>query len=77
MVHISLPGYSWQPIASRVAEATTEPALVSEFPFQRDMNTGDTVRFIVIGLPGLPLITFRFGKQIGFGWIQVGETWCL
>ena len=70
MVHISLPGYPWQPIASRVAEATTEPALASEFPFQRDMNTGDTVRFVMIGLPGLPLIALRFGKQIGFGWLQ-------
>ena len=34
------------------------------------MNTGDTVRFITIGLPGLPLITFCFGNQIGYGWIQ-------
>ena len=70
MVHISLPGYPWQAINSRVVAATTEPALASEFPFQRDMNTGDTVRFITIGLPGLPLITYRFGKQIGFGYIQ-------
>ena len=70
MVHISLPGYPWQAIDSKVIAATTEPALVSEFPFQRDMNTGDAVRSIKIGLPGLPLITFRFGKQIGFGWVQ-------
>jgi len=69
MVHISLPGYAWQAIDSRIVAATTEPALASEFPFQRDMNTGDTVRLITIGLPGLPLI-FRFVKQIGFGWIQ-------
>ena len=34
------------------------------------MNTGDAVRSIKIDLPGLPLITFRFWKQIGFGWIQ-------
>ena len=70
MVHISLPGYPWKPIDSRVVAAASEPALASEFPFQRDMNTGDTVCFITVGLPGLPLITFRFGKQIGFGWIQ-------
>ena len=70
MVHISLPGYPWQAINSRVVAATTEPALASEFPFQRDMNTGDTVCFVMIGLPGLPLITYRFGKQIGFGYIQ-------
>ena len=54
----------------RVVAATTEPALSSEFPFQRDMNTGNTVRFIAIILPVLPLIGFRFWKQIGFGWVQ-------
>ena len=70
MVHISLPGYPWQAIDSRVVAATAETALVSEFPFQRDMNTGNTVRFITVTLPVLSLIAFRFGKQIGFGWIQ-------
>jgi len=75
MVSISLPGYTGsQPIDSRVVAATTEPALASEFPFQRDMNTGNTVRLITVALPGLFLIDFRFGKQIGFGWRRSSAT---
>jgi len=45
MVPISLPGYTW-PIDSRIAAAATEPPFAPDFPFQRDMNTGNTVRFI-------------------------------
>ena len=47
MVPISLPGFP-QSIDSRVIATTAEPDFTSEFPFQRDMNTGDTVRFIVV-----------------------------
>ena len=44
MIPISLSGYSWS-IDSRVIAAIAEPAFSSEFPFQRDMNTGNTVCF--------------------------------
>jgi len=47
MVSISLPGYTW-PINSRVIAATAEPSFASEFPFQKDMNTGNTVRFTTV-----------------------------
>ena len=47
MVPISLPGFP-QPIDSRVIAITAEPGFASEFPFQRDMNTGNTVRFITV-----------------------------
>ena len=70
MVHISLPGYSWQALDSRVLAAITEPALAPEFPFQRDMNTGNTVWFIVVDSLERSPIGVRFGMQIGFGWIQ-------
>jgi len=46
MVSISLPGYTW-PIDSRIYAATNDPGFSSEFPFRRDMNTGDPVRFII------------------------------
>ena len=50
MVPISLPGYSW-PIDSRILAATNEPAFTAEFPFQRDMNIGNPVRFVLaVGL---------------------------
>ena len=68
-VCISLPGYT-VPSDSRVVAAITEPDLESEFPFQRDMNTGNNVSFITVPLSGLPLIGLRFWKQIGVGWIQ-------
>ena len=69
MVPISLPGFP-EPLDSRVIATIAEPDFASEFPFQRDMNTGDTVRFIaVVYYPDffnvLPLC-----KQIGVGWIQ-------
>ena len=44
MIPISLSGYS-RSIDSRVIAAIAEPAFSSEFPFQRDMNTGNTVCF--------------------------------
>ena len=47
VVSISLPGYTW-PIDSIVNAATTEPAMASDFAFQRDMNTGDMVRIIMV-----------------------------
>ena len=47
MVPISLPGFP-EPLDSRVIAAIAEPDFASEFPFQRDMNTGDTVRLIVV-----------------------------
>src|SRR5258707_13864568 len=46
MVPISVPGYSW-PIDSRILAATNEPGFMFEFPFQRDMNIGNPVRFIL------------------------------
>ena len=50
MVPISLPGYP-EVIDSRVLAAASEPELVSDFPFQRDMNTGNTVRRLVLHYP--------------------------
>ena len=47
MVPISLSGFP-QIIDSRIITTTAEPGFASEFPFQRDMNNGDTVRFIVV-----------------------------
>ena len=34
------------------------------------MNTGDTVRFIIVPLFEFALVDFRLPKQIGVGWIQ-------
>ena len=65
MLCISLPGYT-RPIDSRVIATTTEPGFSSEFPFQRDMNTGDTVRFIAVPSSGFRLKL----EQIGVGWAQ-------
>ena len=42
MVSISLAGYP-KSIDSKITAAIAEPAFASEFPFQRDMNTGNTV----------------------------------
>ena len=50
--------------------AIKEPSLAPDYPFQRDMNTGDTVRFIILPSFEFVLIGFRFPKQIGVGWIQ-------
>ena len=63
MVPISLPGYTW-PIDSRIAAATTEPSFVSDFPFQRDMNTGNPVR---------PLTVVMLSGQF-FNWPSLRET---
>ena len=56
---ISLPGYT-HPTDSRVIAAISEPVFASEFPFQRDMNTGNTVRFVTITSSGPFLLTFIF-----------------
>ena len=47
VVPISLPGFP-EPLDSRVIATIAEPDFASEFPFQRDMNTGNTVRFIAV-----------------------------
>ena len=71
MVPVSLPGFT-QPIDSRVIAAIKEPGFSSEFPFQRDVNTGNTVRLImVLSCLGFFFFTsFLFRKQIGVGWVQ-------
>ena len=66
---ISLPGFT-QPFDSKVITAISEPGFESEFPFQRDMNAGNTVRFITVQSSGFVLVGFRFRKQIGVGWMQ-------
>ena len=61
IVPISLPGFP-EDIDSRVIATTAEPDFASEFPFQRDANTGNTVRFItVVYCPGF-YIVLRFWK---------------
>ena len=62
MVSISLPGYT-HPIDSRIIGAINEPAFASEFPFQRDMNTGNTVRFTAVSLSELFLMAFVSGDR--------------
>jgi len=69
MISISLPGFTW-PIDSRVVAATTESAFAPDFPFQRDMNTGNPVCVITVVLRDFLSINFCLGKQIGFGWVQ-------
>ena len=70
MVSISLAGYP-KSIDSKITAAIAEPAFASEFPFQRDMNTGNTVRFTMATLSGLYLLICPcFWKQIGVGWVQ-------
>ena len=70
MVPISLPGFP-QIIDSRIIATTAEPGFAYEFPFQRDMNNGDTVRFIVVVYcPDFFIVVCRFWKQIGVGWVQ-------
>ena len=49
---VSLPGYTY-PGDSRVIAAAAEPDFVSEFPFQRDANAGNSVRLITIASFGL------------------------
>ena len=63
MVPISLPGFP-EAIDSRVIAVTAEPDFASEFPFQRDMNTGNTVRFVMIVLSGLFLSSFLSGNRL-------------
>ena len=66
MVSISLPGYSW-PSDARIAAATNDPGFSSEFPFQRDMNTGNTVRFItavVLSGPFFDWLSFLWGRSV-------------
>ena len=52
--------------------AITEPGFSSEFPFQRDMNAGNTVRFLTISSFGL------FVNQVSlletdWGWVGTGH----
>ena len=54
---VSLPGYVY-PGDSRVIATAAEPDFVSEFPFQRDANAGNSVRLITIALSGLFLSAF-------------------
>ena len=54
---VSLPGYTY-PGDSRVIAATAEPDFVSEFPFQRDPNAGNSVRLITILMSSLFLPAF-------------------
>ena len=64
MVPISLPGFP-EPLDSRVIATTAEPDFSSEFPFQRDMNTGNTVRFItVVYCPDFFLSSSLFGNRL-------------
>ena len=63
MVSISLPGYP-KSIDSKITAAITEPGFASAFPFQRDMNTGNTVCFTTATLPGpCSLICLRFWNR--------------
>jgi len=68
-VPISLPGYMW-PIDPRVAAATTEPSFVSEFPFQRDMNTGNPVCSITSVV--LSRLIFDWLSFWGTDWFWLG-----
>ena len=61
MVPISLPGYP-EVIDSRVLAAASEPEFISEFPFQRDMNIGNTVRCLVVHYLGHSLTGFHFDR---------------
>ena len=71
MVSISLPGYT-HPTDSRVVAAAAEPVFASQFPFQRDMNTGNTVRFITIA-------SSFFHRPLFLGidrlWLGTGHHW--
>ena len=63
MVPISLPGYP-KSTDSKITAAITEPTFASAFPFQRDMNTGNTVRFTTVTLSGpCLLICLRFWNR--------------
>ena len=73
MVPISLPGFP-QSIDSRVIATTAEPDFASEFPFQRDMNTGNTVRFITVVY--CPEFCYRPPfLEIDRGWLGTGRHW--
>ena len=68
MLPISLPGYS-EAINSRVLAAASEPEFTSEFPFQRDMNIGNTVRG---ALSGSIVDWFSF-REIDWRWMDPGQ----
>ena len=70
MVPISLPGFP-EVIDSRVIAVTAEPDFASEFPFQRDMNTGNTVRFIAVLSSGL----FSSFLETDRPWLGTGSHW--
>ena len=73
MVPISLPGFP-EAIDSRVIAVTAEPDFASEFPFQRDMNTGNTVRFVMIVLSGLFFYRPSF-LETDWCWLGTGRHW--
>ena len=78
MVPISVPGYSW-PIDSRILAATNEPAFTSEFPFQRDMNIGNPVRFVpAVGLcdPFFDWLTDRLWLGTRYHWPRSTQQFC-
>ena len=73
MVPISLPGFP-EDIDSRVIATTAESGFVSEFPFQRDMNTGDTVRLLAV--VHCPNFFYRPPfMEIDRGWLGTGCHW--
>ena len=72
MVPISLPGFP-EPLDSRVIATTTEPDFASEFPFQRDMNTGNTVRPIVVIY--CPDFVYRLLLETDRGRLDTGRHW--
>ena len=71
MLPISLPGYP-QVIDSRVLAAASEPEFASEFPFQRDMNIGNTVRYVAVALFGSFVDRFSF-REIDWCWMGPGQ----
>ena len=73
MVPISLPGFP-EDIDSRVIATTAEPGFASEFPFQRDMNTGNTVRFLAVAY--CPDFFYRPPfLEIDRRWLGTGRHW--
>jgi len=71
MLPISLPGFP-EVLDSRVLAAASEPEFASEFPFQRDMNTGNTVRCIAVVLSGSFVDQFLF-HEIDWRWMGSGQ----
>ena len=71
MVSISLAGYP-KSIDSKITAAIAEPVFASAFPFQRDMNTGNTVCFTAVASSGFYLfICLRFWNRSGLAGYKV------